>query len=226
MTTKASAVSYAERGLLVAAAPAGAPAGLPKAVRKALLGCGCGPLGCAVAGWAPAPCVDPLRASRLWRGGPEAGAGVGLLTGMDAGLEVLDVPQALGAAVLALGRPGLGPVAETACGRFHFYVAPSGAGPCITVPGRGAGGPSGIRWLGDGSFVLAPPSRGASGGAVRWHRTLDAPLPSALRVLDRLRDVEAAGPLTPGKSDNGASIPAPVIPIGFPVGIALPGGAR
>jgi hypothetical protein len=232
MTTKVSAVSYAERGLLVAPAPAAeAPEAaelrrsLPKAVRKALLGCGCGPLGCAVAGWAPVPCSDPLRASRLWRAGPEAG-GVGLLTGMEAGLEVLDVPAPLGAAVLTLGRAGLGrlglgPVAETPCGRFHFYVAPSGAGPCITVPGRGAGGSGGIRWLGEGSFVLAPPSRGASGGAVRWHRTLDAPLPSALRVLDRLREVEAAGGLTPGKSDNGASIPAPVIPFG----IALPGGA-
>ncbi len=215
-----AAVAYAERGLLVAPWPAEVPEGLPKAVRKALLGCGCGPLGCAVPGWYPAPCSDPVQASRRWRGSPEAG--VGLLTGMDAGLEVLEVPAALGAAVLRLGRPGLGPVAETTCGRFHFYVAPAGAGPCINVPRRGGRGPSGIRWLGDGSFVLAPPSRGASGGAARWHRTLDAPLPPALRVLDRLREVEAAGTMTPGKSGAGASIPAPVIPIG----IALPGGAR
>lgn len=261
-TAAQAAIAYAERGLLVAPVPAGLveAAGLreqlPKAVRKALPGCGCGPLGCALPGWAPETCGGPLEAARRWQRHPEAA--VGLLTGMDAGLEVLDVPAGLGKAVLALGRPGLGPVAETACGRFHFYVAPSGAGPCITVPGRGAGGSGGIRWLGEGSFVLAPPSRshGAGGGAARWHRTLDAPLPPALRVLDRLREVEAemttesrllgrrpsggtrarvsrprppdphAGTVTPGKSGNGVPIRAATAAV-VPIGIALPaGGAR
>jgi hypothetical protein len=225
-----AAVAYAERGLLVAPVPATAPVEatglrrqLPQAVRTALLGCGCGPLGCAVAGWAPEPCADPLQVARLWRGRPKIA--VGLLTGIDAGLEVLDVPAELGAALLALARPGLGPVVETACGRFHFYVAPSGAGPCISVPRREGRGFAGIRWLGEGSFVLAPPFRGAGGGAARWHRTLDAPLPPALRVLDRLRAVEAAATVTPGKSGNGIPIhaaPAAVVPIGT----ALPGGAR
>ncbi len=48
---------------------------------------------------------------------------------------------------------------------------------------------AGLRWHCRDSYVLAPPSRDASGAAARWLRSPhEHPLPDALRLLEYLVD--------------------------------------
>jgi Bifunctional DNA primase/polymerase, N-terminal len=101
-------------------------------------------------------------------------ANIGLACGHRFDVLDLDGPQAV--AALAdrdgLELPAGGPVVRT--GRdvagWHYYLAPAG------LPRR-TGLLERVDYQGLGAYVVAPPSRHASGRPYRWVRGLDHPLP-------------------------------------------------
>jgi hypothetical protein len=67
-----------------------------------------------------------------------------------------------------------------------------------------------MEWRSLGDWVVAPPSRHASGAVSAWVRDLDAPLPAPPdAVLERL---EAAAPTAPYAASAVALAPEPVHP--------------
>jgi hypothetical protein len=136
-----------------------------------------------------------------WRRFPQAN--IGLATGHL--FDVLDVDGHAGERSMArlsaqhpFGPPG--PLVRTGRGGWHVYLAPTGLG---NPKPRGL---EKVDWRGQGGYVLAPPSRHASGRRYRWVRDLDTPIPEvppALRErLERPQSVQPARPslrpLTPG----------------------------
>jgi Bifunctional DNA primase/polymerase, N-terminal len=104
-------------------------------------------------------------------------ANIGLATGHC--FDALDLDGPDGVAALQafahqhdLDLPADGPVART--GRpeagWHYYLAPAGLG-------RRRGLLDHVDYQGAGGYVVAPPSRHASGHTYRWVRDLDHPLP-------------------------------------------------
>jgi hypothetical protein len=90
---------------------------------------------------------------------------------------------------------------RTGRGGWHVYLAPTGLG---NPKPRGL---EKVDWRGLGGYVLAPPSRHASGRRYRWLRDLDTPIPEvppALRErLEHPQPVQPAArssvrPLAPG----------------------------
>jgi putative DNA primase/helicase len=94
-------------------------------------------------------------------------ANVGIATGTVSRLVVIDVDGAEGAAALralveqhgALPRTA---IVKTARGLHIYFAMPSGCGP-IPCSAR-----NGLDVRGDGGFVVAPPSRHASGHFYQW----------------------------------------------------------
>jgi hypothetical protein len=137
-----------------------------------------------------------------WRRFPQAN--IGLATGHL--FDVLDVDGPAGERSMArlsarhpFGPPG--PLVRTGRGGWHVYLAPTGLG---NPKPRGL---EQVDWRGRGGYVLAPPSRHASGRRYRWLRDLDTPIPEvppALRErLERPQPAQPAArsslrPLTPG----------------------------
>jgi putative DNA primase/helicase len=108
---------------------------------------------------------DTIR--RWWAADP--GAGIGIPMGSASGLVVLDVDPRHGgdeSLEALLGEHGLlprGPVARTGGGGEHRYFAhPGGNLPPVH------GFRPGLDLQGDGSYVVAPPSRHLSGGTYEW----------------------------------------------------------
>jgi hypothetical protein len=131
-----------------------------------------------------------------WTHQPQAN--IGLACGHR--FDVLDVDGPIGAQAIRAfaGEHALhssGPLVRTGGGGWHFYLAPTGLGNV---------GPRGLEqvdWRGRGGYVVAPPSRHASGHPYQWAtgRNLDTPpgmVPTALWVrLDHRAPQRPAGPM-------------------------------
>jgi len=164
-------------------------------------GCSCDRVGCPAPGahpvspaWQMQATVDLNVVQGWWETRPEAN--VILATGRV--FDVLDVPAAAGSAalerMLAAGT-AVGPVALVGQDRMLFFVTTRGS-PADEDEWWSCGLDSepesvvaGLRWHCRDSYVLAPPSRDASGAAARWLRSPhEHPLPDALRLLEYLVD--------------------------------------
>jgi hypothetical protein len=104
-------------------------------------------------------------------------ANIGLACGQLFDVLDLDGPQSLAALAALTDRHGInvptgGPVART--GRevagWHYYLAPAGLARRSQILDR-------VDYQGRGAYVVAPPSRHATGHPYRWVRDLDHPLP-------------------------------------------------
>ena len=186
-----AALAYADRGWLVF------PCHSPIA-----LGCSCRRAECSspgkhprVAGGLKAASHNTDAILRWWNRWPHAN--VGVRTGAESGLVVIDVDPRHGGLqslelLLARHRPARGPVVRTGSGGMHLFFRHPGE-PVRNTAGALGGG---LDVRGDGGYVVAPPSRHATGHLYRW---LDAEselpqLPESLlaRMRARRTDVERA----------------------------------
>ncbi len=198
-----AALDYAARGIPVL------PVHSPTIRPGREVACSCGDAGCGSVGKHPITThgLNDATTNReqvewWWRRFPQAN--VGLATGHR--FDVLDVDGHAGERAIArlsakhpFGPPG--PVVRTGRGGWHLYLAPTGLG---NPKPRGL---EQVDWRGLGGYVLAPPSRHASGRRYRWVRDLDTPIPevpAALRErLERPAPAQPAArptgrPLAPG----------------------------
>jgi Bifunctional DNA primase/polymerase, N-terminal len=159
------------------------------------MGCSCRDPGCGQVGKHPLGSLVPhgvkdattnrARVLAWWTRHPQAN--IGLATGHL--FDVLDVDGPTGERAIrqlaaAHGLASSGPLVRTGGGGWHFYLAPTGLG---NVHPRGL---AHVDWRGRGGYVVAPPSRHASGHPYQWlaGRDLDTPpgqVPSVL--LERLQ---------------------------------------
>jgi hypothetical protein len=101
-------------------------------------------------------------------------ANIGLATGHT--FDVLDVDgpegvQAVRSLAATHGLHSFGPLVRTGGGGWHYYLRPTGLGNASPA------GLEHVDWRGRGGYVVAPPSRHASGQAYQWAagRDLDTP---------------------------------------------------
>jgi hypothetical protein len=194
-----AALGYASRGIpvlplhyplphRVGIQPVGRDRELPSPEVKADCSCrdpGCGqvgkhPLGSLVPHGVKDATTNRARVLAWWTQQPQAN--IGLATGH--AFDVLDVDgpigaQALGTFAAKHALHSSGPLVRTG-GGWHFYTAPTGLG---NVHPRDL---EQVDWRGRGGYVVAPPSRHASGHPYQWiaGRDLDTPLtevPAPLR---------------------------------------------
>jgi bifunctional DNA primase/polymerase-like protein len=148
-------------------------------------GCSCGDRACGQVGKHPLGALVPhglieattnrARVLAWWTRQPPAN--IGLATGHRFDVLDLDGPEGV-AALRAFARqhhlelPAGGPVVRSgrAESGWHYYLAPAGLGRRRGLLDR-------VDYQGPGGYVVAPPSRHASGLAYRWVRDLDHPLP-------------------------------------------------
>ena len=164
-------------------------------------GCSCDRVGCPAPGahpispaWQMQATVDLTVIKGWWETRPEAN--VILVTGRV--FDVLDVPAEAGSAALAqmqAAGTAVGPVALAGRDRMLFFVMTRGSPPdedewwSCGLDNEPESVVAGLRWHCRDSYVLAPPSRDASGAAGRWLRSPhEHPLPDALRLLEYLVD--------------------------------------
>ena len=132
------------------------------------------PLGSLVPHGVKEATTNRARVLAWWTRHPQAN--IGLATGHR--FDVLDVDGPTGAqAIRDLRRPSMpwqssGPLVRTGGGGWHYYLAPTGLG---NVRPRDL---EQVDWRGRGGYVVAPPSRHASGHPYQWvaGRDLDTPL--------------------------------------------------
>jgi Bifunctional DNA primase/polymerase, N-terminal len=159
---------------------------------EARSGCSCRDPGCGQPAKHPLGSLVPHgvkdatcnRARILAWGTRHPQANIGLATGHR--FDVLDVDGPTGAhAIRTLaathGLESSGPLVRTGGGGWHFYLAPTGLGNARPQD------LDHVDWRGRGGYVVAPPSRHASGHPYQWMpgRDLDAPLaevPAPLRA--------------------------------------------
>jgi hypothetical protein len=130
-----------------------------------------------------------------WTRHPEAN--IGLATGHC--FDVLDVDgpagkQAIRELATTHGFQSSGPLARTGGGGWHFYLAPTGLGNASPA------GLAQVDWRGRGGYVVAPPSRHASGHPYQWAagRDLDtAPGLVPAVLLERLQLRQRQRPTSP-----------------------------
>lgn len=145
-------------------------------------GCSCNCADCASPGKHPRTrhgladaTTDPRRVAGWWRRWPDAN--IGVATGGDAGIVVIDVDPPDGEpslARLAADRPLPDTLtARTGSGGRHLVFAYPQAGESVR---NRAGMRPGLDVRGDGGYVVVPPSAHASGRAYAW---LDQDLPPA-----------------------------------------------
>jgi hypothetical protein len=144
---------------------------------------------------------DPGQLARWWRRWPYAN--IGLVTGELA--DVLDIDGPAGRAALRRlaadhDLPLHGPLAQTGSG-WHLYLVPTGSA-------NRAGLLEQVDWRGRGGYVVAPPSRHASGRHYRWRRPLTATLPPVPPPLHRLLDPARAHPPVPASMTRFQPSPA------------------
>lgn len=178
-----AALAYARHGIPV----------LPVHTHAASGGCSCGRDGCPRPGKHPRlrhgltdASTDPQRIEMWWARWPDAN--VGLRTGI--AMDVADIDSADGWHAfrhLLGGAMPVGPQVRTGGGGWHFWLAATGYGNRVRLL-------PGVDWRGTGGYVVAPPSRHASGSAYRWvHRPGDH-LPAGPAALLEL----IAGPAVVG----------------------------
>jgi hypothetical protein len=153
-------------------------------------GCSCRDPGCSQVGKHPLGVLVPhgvkdatcnrARVLAWWTQHPQAN--IGLATGNR--FDVLDVDGPEGAhAIQAFaaehGLESSGPLVRTGGGGWHYYLAPTGLG---NVRPQGL---ERVDWRGRGGYVVAPPSRHASGHPYQWAtgRELDTPPGTVPAVL-------------------------------------------
>jgi hypothetical protein len=146
---------------------------------------GCGqpakhPLGSLVPHGVKDATTNRARVLAWWTRHPQAN--IGLATGH--AFDVLDVDgpagaQAIRAFAAQHGLVSSGPLVRTGGGGWHFYLAPTGLG---NVHPHGL---ERVDWRGRGGYVVAPPSRHASGHQYQWAtgRDLDTPPGTVPAVL-------------------------------------------
>jgi Bifunctional DNA primase/polymerase, N-terminal len=164
--------------------------------------CSCGDRACGQVGKHPLGSLVPhglkeattnrARVLAWWTRQPLAN--VGLATGHR--FDALDADGAEGVAAIRAfaaehGLVSSGPVVRTGGGGWHYYLTPTGLG---NVQPRGL---AHVDWRGRGGYVVAPPSRHASGFPYEFvpGRDLDAPLvgvPAPLRERLQHRQPERA----------------------------------
>ncbi|MEU4624424.1 bifunctional DNA primase/polymerase [Actinoplanes sp. NPDC023801] len=113
--------------------------------------------------------TDPYQIRLWWTFWPRAN--VGLRTGVV--MDVADVDSAEGwhgLCRLLGGSVPAGPQVRTGSGGRHLWFRPTGYGNRVRLL-------PGLDWRGSGGYVLAPPSRHASGGDYRWIRRPAVALP-------------------------------------------------
>jgi hypothetical protein len=179
--------------------------------------CSCGDPACGAIGKHPLTAhglkdatSDSVQLAQWWRCWPEAN--IGLVTGELA--DVLDIDGPAGRAALRRHVAGHdlcleGPLAQTGSG-WHYYVAPTGSG-------NRAGLLEQVDWRGRGGYVVAPPSRHATGRHYRWLRPPTVTLPPIPAPLRRLLDPARAQ--APGPRSAPAARVQPT-PVGHPYGQA------
>jgi hypothetical protein len=169
-------------------------------------GCSCRDPGCGQVGKRPLGSLVPHgvkdasrnRAQILawWSRHPQAN--IGLATGHR--FDVLDVDgpngaQAMRELAATHGLQSSGPLVRTGGGGWHYYLAPTGLG---NVHPQGL---EHVDWRGRGGYVVAPPSRHASGHPYQWvlRRDLETPLaeaPAPLRArLEHRSPQRSVGPM-------------------------------
>jgi bifunctional DNA primase/polymerase-like protein len=158
--------------------------------------CSCGDPDCGAVGKHPLTAHglkdatrDSVQLAQWWRRWPQAN--IGLVTGELA--DVLDIDGPAGRAALRRHVAGHdlrleGPLAQTGSG-WHYYVAPTGSH-------NRAGLLKQVDWRGRGGYVVAPPSRHASGRHYRWLRPLTAQLPHRLGFVSTAWSPAASSPAT------------------------------
>ena len=162
---------------------------------------GCGqvakhPLGSLVPHGVKDATCNRARILAWWTRHPQAN--IGLATGHT--FDVLDVDGPEGAHAIqelaaAHGLHSSGPLVRTGGGGWHYYVAPTGLGNASPAD------LAHVDWRGRGGYVVAPPSRHASGFSYQWApgRDLDTPMaevPAPLRVrLERQSPQRSPGPV-------------------------------
>ncbi|GAA2522011.1 bifunctional DNA primase/polymerase [Winogradskya humida] len=132
--------------------------------------------------------IDPHRIEMWWLRWPDAN--VGLRTGF--AMDVADVDSPLGwhgLRHLLGGAMPPGPQVRTGGGGWHFWFPPLGHGNRVRLL-------PGVDWRGIGGYVVAPPSRHASGATYHWVVRPNAELPTAPAALEEL----IAGPEPPSRS--------------------------
>jgi hypothetical protein len=139
--------------------------------------------------------INRARILAWWTRHPQAN--IGLATGHR--FDVLDVDGPAGAQAIqelaaTHGLHSSGPLVRTGGGGWHFYLAPTGLGNVLPA------GLEHVDWRGRGGYVVAPPSRHASGQAYQWGawRDLDTPPGQVPAVLvERLQPRQHQRPQGP-----------------------------
>jgi Bifunctional DNA primase/polymerase, N-terminal len=139
--------------------------------------------------------TNRARILAWWTRHPQAN--IGLATGHR--FDVLDIDGPTGAHTIrelaaTNGFEGSGPLVRTGGGGWHYYLAPTGLGNVRPW------GLKHVDWRGRGGYVVAPPSRHASGHPYQWAagRDLDTPpgqVPAVL--LERLQPRQIQRPPGP-----------------------------
>jgi hypothetical protein len=134
--------------------------------------------------------TNRARVLAWWTQQPQAN--IGLATGFR--FDVLDVDGPLGAQAIrtlagAHALHSSGPLVRTGGGGWHYYLAPTGLGNARPRDLEQ------VDWRGHGGYVVAPPSRHASGHSYQWvaGRDLDTAVPrvpAALRQRLQHRQVD------------------------------------
>jgi hypothetical protein len=171
-------------------------------------GCSCRDPGCGQPGKHPLGSLVPhgvkdattnrARVLAWWTRHPQAN--IGLATGRV--FDVLDVDgpageQTIRTLAAAHGLESSGPLVRTGGGGWHYYLAPTGLGNVRPW------GLEHVDWRGRGGYVVAPPSRHATGHPYQWieGRDLDVPVAEAplvlLERLERRPPLRPAGPVAP-----------------------------
>jgi hypothetical protein len=171
---------------------------------------GCGqpgkhPLGALVPHGVKDATTNRARILAWWTGHPQAN--IGLATGHR--FDVLDVDgpegeQAIRELAAAHGLQSSGPLVRTGGGGWHYYLAPAGLSNVRPT------GLEHVDWRGRGGYVVAPPSRHASGHPYQWApgRDLDIPpgqVPAVL--LERLQPRQLRRPPGPVQLPAVAEVP-------------------
>jgi Bifunctional DNA primase/polymerase, N-terminal len=222
-----AAFGYASRGIPVLPlhypitrpqAPRPLPAGQPGQSGWST-GCSCRDPGCGQIGKHPLGALVPhglkeattnrARVLAWWTWFPQAN--IGLACGQLFDVLDLDGPQAVAALRSFADRHRIdllagGPVARTgrAQAGWHYYLAPAGLARRSGVLER-------VDYQGTGAYVVAPPSRHATGHPYRWVRDLDHPLPAlpkGLRVELERPPARPAAPVLAGLPAAGGPGPA------------------
>jgi hypothetical protein len=161
---------------------------------------GCGqpgkhPLGSLVPHGVKDATCNRARILAWWTRHPQAN--IGLVTGHR--FDVLDVDGPAGAQAVrqlaaAHGLRNSGPLVRTGGGGWHYYWTPTGLGNVHPA------GLAHVDWRGRGGYVVAPPSRHASGHPYQWApgRDLDtSPDPVPAVLLERLQPHQRQRPSSP-----------------------------